>query len=670
MSHILLFVLLGLGPGALIAGLSLGVVIHYRGSGVINLSVGAIAMFAAFVFYGLRSGGYLFLTQLDLGGPWSTVPALILTVVVCAVVGVLMDVLLYRPLRNGSPLAKLVGSLGVLLILQAAVVLRFGQGGEAPPSVLPQHGTTHVLGVSVPSDELMLAGIVVVVAAVLMGAYRWTRFGLATRAASENETVAVTSGLSPARLSMQNTVLMSVLAGTFGVLVAPLTQLDSTTIALTIIPALAAALLARFTSFGIAVLAGLLMGVIQSLLLYVQAQGWFPTVAGGAQIPGISDLAYFLIIIVAMYWRGGGLPVRGALIERRLPAAPAARRAVGPALTMTLIAVLAFLVFPFDFRQALINTLIGSLFCLSYVVITGFVGQMSLVQVPLGGVCAFLVSKLALHAGIGFPLGPLIGTLAAVLFGLVTAVSAVRVRGVNLAVVTLAAAVAIQNFGFGNPSWGSGPAGSLVPSPHLLGLNVGPDASFPTGGGQLPSPVFGFVCLLVVLIVGLLVVTLRRSLIGQQMLAVRSNERAAAAAGISVRDLKLVAFGISALIAGLAGGLDAYNFGSVTSGEFGIVSGLGFIAFAYLGGITTVTGALIGGLFVTEGLGFHAVVKWTGLPATWELMFGGVALVITIVTHPDGVAAVMQNAARRVERKFFMPAGRPASTPAMGAEKP
>lgn len=669
MSQILLFVLLGLGPGALIAGLALGVVLNFRGSGVINLAVGAIAMFAAYVFFGLRTGGYLFIGGLSLGGPMGTGAAFAITMALCIVLGIAIEALIFRRLRDASPLAKLVGSLGLLLTLQAAVVMRFGSGGQAPPPVLPSDTSVQFLGVTVPADRLMMTGIVVVATLLLIAAYRWTRFGLATRAAAENETVAVTSGLSSARLSMANTVLMTVLAGAFGVIVAPLTQLDSVTIALTIVPALAAALLARFTSFGIAMLAGLAMGVIESLVLYAQAQSWFPTVGGGTQIPGVPDVIFFLIIVAAMFWRGASLPQRGAIVERRLPAAPAARRIAAPAFVLALLGVIAFMVFPYDFRQALINTLIGMLFCLSYVVITGFVGQMSLVQVALGGVCAFVVSKLALHAGIGFPLGPIIGTIAAIGFGLLAAVSALRVRGVHLAVVTMAAAIAIQNFGFGNPSWGSGPAGSLVPSPHLLALDLGPDAAFSLGDGNLPSPVFGFVCLLVVLVVSLLVLTLRRSLVGQQMLAIRSNERAAAAAGISVRNVKLTAFAFSSMIAGLGGGLYAYNFGSVTEAQFGIVAAFAFVAFAYLGGITTVTGALIGGLFVTEGLGFHAVVKWTGMPVSWELMFGGLALIITVVTHPEGVASVLQAGARRLRAAVAPPVRDTTPAPAIRVEK-
>ena len=256
--------------------------------------------------------------------------------------------------------------------------------------------------------------------------------------------------------------------------------------------------------------------------------------------------------------------------------------------------------FPYDFRQALINSLIGAIVCLSLVVITGFVGQISLVQLALAGVGGYAVSKLAADAGIAFPIGPIIGACVATLFGLVAATSALRVRGVNLAIVTLAAAVALENFVFNNTSWGGGVNGSPTKSPSLFGLHLGPDALYTWTDEKLPSPIFGFLCLGVVIVLGLFVASLRTSRLGQQMLAVRSNERAAASAGISVRNVKLAAFGISSFIAGLAGAMYAYDFGSVSAPQYGIISALGFVAFAYLGGITTVTGALFGGLIVNR----------------------------------------------------------------------
>jgi ABC-type branched-subunit amino acid transport system ATPase component len=122
------------------------------------------------------------------------------------------------------------------------------------------------------------------------------------------------------------------------------------------------------------------------------------------------------------------------------------------------------------------------------------------------------------------------------------------------------------------------------------------------------------------------------------MLAVRSNERAAAAAGINVRNTKLVGFGVAAFIAGMAGALYAYNFGSVSASRFGAVAALGLIAFAYFGGITMVSGAVIAGIGATEALLPHAFDKWFGLSGTWALLIGGFALIITLLVNPEGIA--------------------------------
>ena len=122
------------------------------------------------------------------------------------------------------------------------------------------------------------------------------------------------------------------------------------------------------------------------------------------------------------------------------------------------------------------------------------------------------------------------------------------------------------------------------------------------------------------------------------MLAVRSNERAAAAAGINVRNTKLAGFGIAAFVAGMAGALYAYNFGSVSYSRFGALAALGLIAFAYFGGITMVSGAIIAGIGATEGLFPHAFDKWFGLSGTWALLVGGFALIITLLVNPEGIA--------------------------------
>jgi branched-chain amino acid transport system permease protein len=122
------------------------------------------------------------------------------------------------------------------------------------------------------------------------------------------------------------------------------------------------------------------------------------------------------------------------------------------------------------------------------------------------------------------------------------------------------------------------------------------------------------------------------------MLAVRSNERAAAASAVDVRYVKFIAFGISAFIAGVAGSLYAYNFGSVSADRFNAVTALSLIAFAYAGGITLVSGAVFAGLISTEALVPHALDKWLGINGNWFLLFGGVILIFTLIQHPEGVA--------------------------------
>src|SRR3712207_778506 len=108
----------------------------------------------------------------------------------------------------------------------------------------------------------------------------------------------------------------------------------------------------------------------------------------------------------------------------------------------------------------------------------------------------------------------------------------------------------------------------------------------------------------------------------------RANERAAAAAGVNVRNVKFAAFAISSFIAGTAGWLYAYNFGSVSAINFSTLTALGFVAFAYVGGITMVSGAVIGGLIATGALVPYAIQQWTGLSGTWTLMLGGVLLLV------------------------------------------
>src|SRR5436190_139212 len=372
--QIALFAILGLGAGSLIAGIALGIVVAFRGSGIINLATGAVAMIAGYTYWSLKTVTY--------GVDVPTAPALVITFLVLLVVGIGVEFAVFRPLRTASPLAKLAASLALLLVVLAAT-------------------------------------------AALALVYRLTRFGLATRAASENEVAAMLIGLSPNRLALASTLLGTFLAGALGVLAASIVQLDPSSLPLQVVPALTAALFARFTSFWIACLVGLGIGSLENILYYLQTQSWFPT-DNGVALPGVQPLLVFGLMVIAMFLRGTSLPTRGELVEQRLPIAPRATRLWQSALLGAAAAAIALIVLPYDFRQALITSLLAMIMCLSYVVITGYVGQISVVQLALAGVSGFIVSHLAADHGVGFPWGMLIGAAGATVCGLVVAASALR----------------------------------------------------------------------------------------------------------------------------------------------------------------------------------------------------------------------------------------------------
>ncbi|HEY6492406.1 MAG TPA: ABC transporter permease [Trebonia sp.] len=632
MQNILLFAVLGLGEGALIAALAMSVVVFYRGSGTVNLSMGAMAMVGSYLFYSVNNSGVL-----GFHPPWWL--AFIIVLVFIAILGTIIELGLFWPLRGSSPLAKLAASLGLLLLAQSVIAIAYGNSTLSPTSVLPSN-VFHLFNAVIPVDRMILAGIAILLGIALWALYRFSQFGLSTRAAAESERFAMYAGVSPRRLSLTNSLLASLMAGAFGILVAPLITLNTTTLPLEIVPALGAALFAGFSSLGVACFAGLIMGALSSLLTYWSSQSWFPQ-SQGNPINGLPELLFFVLVAVAMAWRGSKVPARGEITEKRMPLAPRPERLTRYSMIGLVAGVVLLIILPYEFRQAMVNSMLGAMICLSLIVVIGYVGQISVVQVGLAGVTGYAMSHMLTSVGgvwADFPLAPLVGVGCALIVGFITAVASLRVRGVSLAVVTLAGMYAIENFGFGNAAWGEQNSGSPVNPLHIFGLNLSPTASYRGIDDKVPSPVFGFVVLIVLVLLCLLVVGIRRGALGQKMLAVRSNERAAAAAGIDVRRVKLIAFMVSAFIAGICGALYAYNFQTVSSDLFSTVNSLVIIAYAYFGGITMITGALFAGLGATQGLIPQAFDTWWGLSGNWAELIGAIGLLVTLVANPDGVA--------------------------------
>jgi ABC-type branched-subunit amino acid transport system permease subunit len=634
MSSYLLFLLLGLGSGAVYGILALGLVLKHRSAGVVDFGHGAVAMFGAYVFLDLRDRGTLQFPWIWLPHQWtfsstglSAPIAMTVALAYSALFGLLLYQLVYRPLQRAAPLTRVCASVGVMLAIEAIAVLNFGTQGRTTVPILPT-STVHLAGITFPVDRLYFAAIVLVLAAVLALVYRFTPFGLATRAAAENDAGAALIGLSPQRIAAVNWVIASVLAAAAGILIAPISTLDPSSYTLFIVPALGVALVGRFSSFAVTAAAGLVLGMAQSeITKLLTVWTWLPQ-------QGLTQGLPFLAILVALPLLTKRLAARGELAELRTASVG---RPVRPALTAVLtfgagLVLLAAL--QGSLRSAMINSIGTGVICLSLVVLTGYVGQVSLAQMSLAGMSAFLLSHLSASWGVPFPLSFLLAALGAVPVGIVVGLPALRIRGVHLAIITLAAGYTLDALVFNSSSFTGGLAGSPVPSPKLFGLDLGI-----ARGHDYPRLVFGVFALLVAVVVGWLVARVRLGALGRMFLAVRSNERAAAAAGINVSRAKVTAFAVSSFVAGVGGCLLAYQQGTVSPTQFAVFNSLSLLAVVYVAGVARITGAAMAGvMFAPAGLFVTLLDKLFHI-GQYQLLVAGIALALTAVQNPDGVAS-------------------------------
>ncbi len=638
----LFYILLGSAAGAIIAALGLGLVITFQGSGVVNFAQGAMAMWVAYVYADLRRGAYPFPIpglpdRYHFGDDVGFVWALLLSLLTAALLGFVVYRLVFKPLYRAPALAKVVASVGVLIILTSLVDRRFANDSTLRVGgILPSEPVTITEDLTVPRDGLWLAAIVILIAAALWLISRYTRLGLVTRAAAENEKGAVLLGYSPNLLATLSFVTASVVVGFVAILASPMISISSTVFTfLFLVPALGAALIGNFRNVVPTVATGFGIGMLQSTFTKLQVDlSWWPEFGAREGIP-------FLLIIVAMVLRGDRLPDRGTVDSWKLPAVPPANLTWFSVSFPVVAAIGGILLLGPLWRGAIMTSVIATALALSFVVLTGFGGQTSLAQMAFAGIAGFGLSRLATDWGVPFPVAPLLAALLATAFGALVALPALRLRGTNLAIVTLAGGVAIAEFVFKNPRYIGDPnsGGAKVPNPQVgdwdFGLVYGTSTS---------RPAFGIFLVLVVAVLGIMVSNIRRSGTGRRMLAVRSNERAASAAGISTTKVKLLVFAVSAFIAGVAGSLTGYRFGSVSEASYGVIASLTVLAFAYLGGITSVSGAVTAGIVAGSGVSFYATGQVIGGFGTWEAFIGGVLLIITAILNPEGISGAIRTA--------------------------
>ncbi len=658
MSTYLEFAVLGLGLATVYVGLGTGLLLVYRATGIVNFAQGAMAMWGVYVYATLQESGLLVLPigsiQVADERGMDVWPAVAVGLVNAAVLGVLVHYLVFRPVRRAPDLAQVVVSIGLMITLQALAVIRFGPN-HVPVESLFENDYVEVFGATLSQREMVMAAVMVVLALGVWAYLRFTYSGAATRAASENERGAVLMGFNPDRLALV-AMVMGALVSTAGVLMAStLTGLSPGNYTLMVVPALAVLLIARLESIGAVVLGGLALGIFQSELSLIAAKPWWPVWAKS----GLDQVVPFIVIMLILFVLGKRLPARGSLQSVRLPDVALPRFRPVPIAVMLAIAVTLILVLDDTYRFGFTTSLIISLLALSYVVITGYLGQISLAQAAFAGVAGFALAKVTASWAMPFPLAIVLCALVATLFGVAVALPAFRIRGVQLAIVTVAAALAIERFVFGNYSL-TPPSGNPIGKPELFGI------SFAVREGRdLARPEFSFMVLAVVTLVIVMFVRIARGDTGRAFLAVRANERAAASAGIDVRRTKLMGFGVSAFIAGVAGTLLGYSHGQLSADSFSLVVGLQVFAFAYLGGITSFGGALVAGMLGPLGLIYTAMHAWFEMGDYYHLI-SGLALILTAILNPSGIAGETKHQIAWVRKR----AGRSRSTGAPDVEEP
>lgn len=605
--NILQFAVLGLGLGAIYGLLSNGLVLIYRGSGVLNFAQGAFAMVGAYAFW-----------ELHYNHGQSFVLAFVVAVVGVGIIGALSHLLIMRPLRHASSLVRLIATLGILALLQGLAVAIYQGNLQQVPVSLP-HGHLQWGTISVPEDDLCILGIAVGIGVILYLVCRYTRFGLAISAVSENRRAASSLGWSPDLVATVTWLVGAALAAVAGILIVPYSGLDATQLTLVVIAALAAALAGGFSSFPISLIAGIGIGIVQSLMANYVTQ------------TGASDAVPFIVIMIVLVIRGKSLPVRRDILDRlpRVGSGVLSYRLIIP--LAVVLAVLMSTVFPTGLVVAVTIQLIVAVILLSVLTVTGYAGQLSLAQYGLAGTGAFFAGQLVSSEHWPFILALLAGIIGAAAVGAIFGIPALRTRGVNLAVVTLGLGFALQVMLFNNNSYTGGLAGMNVGAPSLFGLNIDPIAH-PARYG-----IFVLVCLVLVF-VG--IANMRRGRAGRSFIAVRANERAAASLGISVVRTKLVAFSLASGIAGLGGVLLAFQSHIVIFSDFDIFSSINAVVYTTVGGIGFLAGPLLGSGLAVGGVGSWLLNMVSSLGA-WLGVIGGASVLLTLLLNPDGIAGAV-----------------------------
>lgn len=618
MRQFLIFTIFGLVAGSIFFVAASGLVLTYATTGVFNFAHGAIGMLSAFLFWQLRTENGL-----------PTVLALLLVVGVFApLVGYVIERLLIRGLW-GAPLATtLVVTVGLLAGLIGLAEQIWEPQVRIVRPFFPGEGFD-LFGVFVSWHRAITFLVAVAVAIGLRLVLFNTRIGVTMRATVDDRDLVALNGARPAWAGASAWALGASLAALAGILLAPLfPRLDIIPLTLLVVDAYAAAVVGRLRSLPLTFVGAMLLGLLVNYTV-----GYLPRAFPDDQLPSylqqlpraMPAMLLFVVLLLLPQAR-----LRGARLAAAAKVKVASLRSSVIGAAALVVAALLFVAVFSDENVFRVGQGLGlALIVISLLPLTGYAGQVSLGQLAFAGIGVWAMIE---FGGTNPWWGLALAIVLSGALGVVVALPALRLEGLYLALMTLAFALFMEVLIFPLDEF-FGATSQLVPRLTLPGVSLESDRSY-------------FVFMAVVYgLVAITLLALRRGAFGRRLVAMRDSPAACATLGMSVRRTKLAVFTLSAALAGMGGAL-LYGFqGSAANVEFTMVAGLSILLLAVIGGVSTGSGALVGGLFfalITIVAEEITALDW--LPAIAPAIVG-----ISLARNPDGATVeIVQRVSSRL----------------------
>jgi ABC-type branched-subunit amino acid transport system ATPase component/branched-subunit amino acid ABC-type transport system permease component len=616
-------VFLGLVLGSLSALVAMGLVLIYRANRIVNFAQGDLGALAA-----------VLASSLIVGSKWGFWPAAGAGLAAALALGAATEFFVIRRFAKAPRLILTVATIGLSELFAAGQLAlpKLFHFNLAPQPPVPFHFRWTWFPVTFNAGHLLILIVVPVVTLGLVAFFRYTDVGIAVRAQAESADRAALLGIPVKRLG---TLVWVIAAGMSGLGVLLRLPIQGVAIGSVLGPslllrALAAAVIGRMESLPVTFAAALGLGVVEQSVFFVS----------GNTI--VVDAVMFFVIIAALLLQrrrrlsraeDAGISTWSAVrevrpIPRELARVPLVRRGV---VAVSAIGVAALLFVPLKMAPGTVSLIgVGLIFTMvivSLVVLTGWAGQISLGHLAFVAFGAAVAGTLAQH-GVEFFVTLLVASLVGAAVALVVGIPALRIRGLFLAVTTLAFAVTTGTY-FLNSTYFAW----LVPNPETRIVRPVLFDKFDLDSSEYA---FYYFVLAATALVIAAVWSLRHSRTGRALVAVRDNTRGAQSFGINRVRAELTAFALAGFIAAFAGGVLAYHQGRIPSNVLETPPNFRIFSVAVIGGLVSIPGALFGAAYQTL-LEFSPLTR---VPST-QLFASGVGLLFVLLVFPAGLGGLL-----------------------------